>query len=173
MSDESKPSGDEVFCVKCGEKVTVKDTLDSAGLSPAAKYLAECGHTSRCGWAFGRTVEEALAVYSENQKWGMDKIGELEDRLIGAEETIGELLQVEKEFEAYKRLKMIRESQKWDKICKDLEARLIRADEDSQLTEEESKELEALKLYSEKMKANDKSQWGKSVHIPLSLDTSK
>jgi hypothetical protein len=167
---EIEPSGDEVFCVKCGEKVTARQ-IEHEDVITGQRYLAECSHSSGCGWAFGRTAEEALAVYSENQKWGMDKLGELEDRLIGAEETIGELLQIEKEFEAYKRLKMVRENQKWDKICKDLEARLIAAGEDSQLTEEELRELAALKLYSEKMKANDKSQWGKECHhIPLSLN---
>jgi hypothetical protein len=60
---------DEVFCIKCGEKVTVRATDDS-------KYLADCGHGSRCGWAFGATEEEALANYSENQRWGMDRLNE-------------------------------------------------------------------------------------------------
>jgi hypothetical protein len=175
MSDESKSSGDEVFCVKCGEKVTVKSSLDTSNTQHNLSFIAECPGGSRCGWIFGSTAEEALANYSANQKWGENKIGELEDRLIGAEETIGELLQVEKGFEAYKRLNE-REESYIQRLAEEhiaaYRGRIQRTR--STLTEEESKELEALKLYSEKMKANDKSQWGKECHhIPLSLDTDK
>jgi len=64
---------DEVFCIKCGEKVTVRDTGDSTLKEPC---IVECSTPSKCGWAFGATEEEALANYSENQRWGMDRLNE-------------------------------------------------------------------------------------------------
>jgi len=83
-----KPS--QIICVKCGEKVIARDTwanLSDEELAfvkrkhPRMRWHADCGWNTGCGYTFGLTEQEALDAYAENQKWGMERLRDLETAL--------------------------------------------------------------------------------------------
>lgn len=91
---------DKLFCVSCGGEVGVRDTwkwlspdeLEATKTKyPNMQFLCDC---MRCSGGFGTTADEARERFIKKQKWGMDRIRELEKQIKTLKSMVSETVRV-------------------------------------------------------------------------------